>query len=276
MPMAPQLREDGNGFNASYATPQDVAAAQSDPLSPTMIAQQFLSRQGIPLTSENMRRAMTMNANQPGYIPGLINNEPPVDPAMAAQQSGQATPQTAASTQPMPTPPIPPQQSGPSMSTVQNSTMPSDGEGISGTNILELLGMAIAAGLPLIFGNRMSGQAGVTPGTALTERQFPTASAERVPNDGPTIVGRAPTQITGPGMNTQLPPGGAPTMIAPPDTPPLLPNGGAQAQLPAPIDSRAHMKVPVPDVTNPSTRTPQSRAQVLDQMRRRVPRIPRP
>lgn len=241
---------DTNGYGGmSVATPQDVAAMRTDPLSPTVIAQQFLQKQGLPLTSENMRRALTANANNPGYIPGLVNNEPPTMPIDVTGERSGAAP-TAQAAQPMPTPPIPPQ------ATVQNSTQPSTPDDPARMGVAEFLTPVLAATVPIIATAiaRMlpiGGNIGGVPAV-------PSSNAEFIGNRGVQPTGRmtdVPNPAIGVDTRTALPPTGdaGRATIAAPDTPPVLPGtGGAQAQIPAAtgveraqMRTRTHPKVPV-------------------------------
>jgi hypothetical protein len=271
------MNTEGYG-SVSYATPDDVRNAQSDPLSPTLIAQRFLQQQGMPLTSENMRRALTANANNPGYIPGLMNNEPasPTPPMnLTGERSAAMSAQSAGGQ--MPTPPIPPSSS---MSTVQNST--GEGGGLS-----DYLVPLIAASAPLIAAaiykmlplggspasagasagaaanavpNTVPGASAGAASNALTNVAPESASPYVMPPHTSQITpeigrGSAPLQLTGP-TNTlpQLPPGADPTAALSRNAPmPQLPgSGGAQLQIPhasgverAEMRRKTNPKVPV-------------------------------
>lgn len=267
MAQAPQLREDGNGFaSVGNATAADAAAMQVDPLSPTVIAQKFLQSQGLPLTSENMRRALTANANNPGTIPGLVNNEPPMMPSGA---SGAASSGGGGVGGNMPLPPTPPGEnngrpegSSPVMGTVQNATQSSGGVDLS-----SLVGSAVLASLPVIaskllgnvnpFASRPTDiptppTSTPQPSNAVVERPIPTFDAERMPINT-TEIWDAPRALPAPGTQAQLPPSASPATITGPAPQPQLPgNGGAQLQIPqatgverAQMRGKTFPKVPV-------------------------------
>lgn len=231
----PAIKEDGSGFAASYATPQDVAAMQSDPLSPTLIAQRFLQSQGLPLTSENMRRVLVQNAQQPGYIHGLVNNEPSNLPGTPVT-GGTPTQQGANATGALPTPPIPP------MSTVSNATSSNPTGADTGPSIATAIGTAILAGLPALAqwmrGAPTSAQSG-----AIVERPVPTFDAQRVPTNDTTIT-PAPRQLEAPPVRGQLPPPPANATIPAPTPQPQLPGPQGATALPPPATGveRAQMR----------------------------------
>ncbi len=195
MPLPP-LRDDGNGFNASYATPADVAAKMNDPLATHNIAQQFLQKQGLPLTSDNMRRAMQANADNPGTIPGLVNNPPPAalpnsPMAAAGSQQGQSTGVGGMPIPPMPPPgggnmPIPPIPPGANVpGSVENSTIPGGG---GGPDLASVVGTAVLAGLPAIMQAFRGATGGGGGAQAMGNQPMPpTGRVMDVP--GPAIAG---------------------------------------------------------------------------------------
>jgi len=250
-------------MSESYATPADIAANQSDAMSPTNMIHRFLAQKGLPLTSENIRRAVTENAQNPGYIPGLMNNEPAApDPTpmnlLGDRGTAQATAPAQAATQEMPIPPVPP--------TVTNSTASSPASGapaqdLQSMPLVEMIGAAVLGALPFLFGNRGTPTAPgmAQPNSLPTERSFPSATAERVPQ-GPEIVGRAPPQIEGTVVNNRgLPPPtpDATMSLGRGGPPPTLPGGGGAANaIPTPTpDPRANKKVPMPTGLQATTGT---------------------
>src|SRR5262249_21478701 len=80
----------------------------SDVKSPTEMLQNYLQSRGLPLSSENMSRALAANARDPGVIPGLVNDVPSTDPGVG--QSGNVAGQIekGPGKTGMPVPPIPP------------------------------------------------------------------------------------------------------------------------------------------------------------------------
>lgn len=70
--------------------------------SATQLVGKYLASKGLPVTGENVRRALEMNASNPGVIPGLVNQAPPppdnVGP-QTTQSTGAAKRQPALQTQ---------------------------------------------------------------------------------------------------------------------------------------------------------------------------------
>ncbi len=105
-----------------------MAATTGDyALDPTQLVHQFLAAQGLQPTAENVRRALTANAANPGYIPGLVNQEPPPPDATPTQVSGGGNKPATTNGQPnktaeMPTPPVPPRSADGGDATTQPNT----------------------------------------------------------------------------------------------------------------------------------------------------------
>ena len=90
-----------------------ISSTQSseDTLSPTVIIHNYLRSKNLPLTSENINRALEANANNPGVIQGLQNDLPQQSEMDITGERSAPTPvktNSSASTGDLPIPPIPP------------------------------------------------------------------------------------------------------------------------------------------------------------------------
>src|SRR4051812_35703676 len=64
-----------------------------DAQSPTQMVYADLQTRGLPNNADNVRRVLTQNSNQPGSIPGLVNEAP--DAADSPTPAGRPHPPTA-------------------------------------------------------------------------------------------------------------------------------------------------------------------------------------
>lgn len=74
LPLPPNAPDQPSGNSALNALPVDQRG--NDPLSPTTLIYNYLRQQGMPLTSENVSRALSANSRQPGIIPSPDANMP--------------------------------------------------------------------------------------------------------------------------------------------------------------------------------------------------------
>jgi len=100
-PSAPSPQSVPTGVGGSKLGQVPENQAGGDPLSPTTLIYNYLREKGMPLTSENVRRVLESNAQNPGIIPGtgrddaysnaempvhLVNDVAGVDPKAAPGQ----------------------------------------------------------------------------------------------------------------------------------------------------------------------------------------------
>jgi len=89
--------------------------AGGDPLSPTTLIYNYLREKGMPLTSDNVRRVLEGNAQNPGMIQGTgrddahSNAEMPIPLINDVAGTDPKTSAAPGQRKPLPTPPIPPQ-----------------------------------------------------------------------------------------------------------------------------------------------------------------------
>lgn len=130
---------------------QAAIASEQQVQDPTTLIRNYLTQQGVPINSENVRRALEANAANPGLIGGLVSQEPP---PMDVMGNNKGMPNRTSA---MPVPPIPPQQAvqatqAPVSNDVTNST---------GTSILEAppssFGMSLADAIQLGIGLASTG-----------------------------------------------------------------------------------------------------------------------
>jgi hypothetical protein len=145
----------------------------------------YLASKGMPVTGENVRRALEMNAANPGLIKGLVNEAPPPPDAQSApsRSQSQSRPQAQAQRQPQPQPqPTQPQAMSDSASSQPTQQTASGG---GGGNVLTqlvqaILGGAGGAGLASLF---MGGRSNAQP--SIGELGIP------MPGGDPQLGGRA-------------------------------------------------------------------------------------
>lgn len=210
--------------------------------SATQLVGQYLASKGLPMTAENVRRALQMNAENPGLIPQLSNQAPPPpDAAPAARKAAPTQSKPAPQAQKLPTPPQPPQAQTQVTSDAaqrQPSAAPtapaapqqaSEGSGII-QNLIQLL---------------LAGGAGAAGGLA-----------PRPSGGGAEFVGNSPMPPTGRMMDV---PGGA---VAGPGNAAQL-GGPAQAQLPAPMKLLAEDHMPTPAMPPQAAQLPAPQAPAM-------------
>jgi hypothetical protein len=148
----------------------------------------YLASKGMPVTGENVRRALEMNAANPGLIKGLVNQAPPPPDAQSAPSRSQSQPRPQAQRQPQPQPqPQPTQPTQPQAMSDSASSQPTQqtASGGGSGNVLTQLVQAIlsgagGAGLASLF---MGGRGGAQP--PIGELGIP------MPGGDPQLGGRA-------------------------------------------------------------------------------------
>lgn len=232
----------------------------TDPRSSNSLIHGYLASKGLPLTSENVSRALAANVANRGTIPGLINSSPSTEEedqaAVAAARGGGGGARAAARTQPA----VP---ASADTSAAPAANMPTDdGSGLPLWQQI-LMGAATGAGYA---GSRLLGRnAGKQPGVGETGQPDVRLELNRPALEAPSqpaIVGDKPASLRlgGPEVN----PG-----VAGVEQPRLLPSAarvgqlsgpeaqfqvtGPQApqQLAAPLDARPTAN---PDVAIPAPR----------------------
>lgn len=177
---------------------------------------QYLASKGLPMTGENIRRALEQNASNPGLIKGLVNQAPPPSDSQAtpnrsggsARPTQRSQPQTKQQ-QPLPVPPIPPPQQQP---VAQDSAS-------GGGNMLSQLAQAIlgggaGVGLMHLLGGRGGSEAPIgelgIPYPQQATGQLPSPAPQigeqrqiGAPSPSPSPVG-GPAEIGGPAKLSQL------------------------------------------------------------------------
>lgn len=219
----------------------------------------YLASKGLPMTGENVRRALEQNASNPGLIKGLVNQAPPPpdeqggagptsnQPGSAAaslsQRMQQATPQQ------QPSQPITPQV----MSDSAASQSGADGGNGGGGNFLSklaqmILGGGAGAGLAHLFtrgsGASPIGQLGIPmPGGPMLGSPLPQIGGPQAalpapqpsPVGGPMQLGGPPSFVTGvnpigPPQPGRMQPGPS-TPVPPPSDPIAMPRNTGQSMV---------------------------------------------
>jgi len=222
----------------------DVNGTAQDTASPTVMVMQYLRSKGLPLTPQNISRALQMNSENPGMIPGLTNQAPPpADPARVARPKAPATAQR------LPVPPIPPQtqeasQPQASGAPPQAAASPPVPQPVSGDGsdwLVKLLGILIGGGAGIAGGLAGRGGSGVEP---MGNQPLPnTGRMMDVPD--PAITGGGQPQIGETrqlaGPSAPMPqgqpqvggPGNSPQLQAPAERPPIrMPNEASGPTIP--------------------------------------------
>jgi hypothetical protein len=216
----------------------------SDPQSPTTLIMAYLASKGLPPTPQNVSRVLQMNAQQPGLIPGLVNQAPPPPDAQATatgQQTNQQPIQPQQPQQQMPTPPMPPApQAAPSASAPQAPAPQAQApQQDGGSNWLTALMQSILGGGAAAFrGGGGSGGAEPMP----PDMPMPSRGPIDVPPN--MIQGPAPLQLPGPQGQLQSPQN--PQQVVQPQ----IGGPGNNSALPAPGEKPA---IAMPDQTSGPT-----------------------
>ena len=233
----------------------------SDPQSPTAMVMAYLSSKGLPPTSQNVSRALQMNAENPGMIPGLTNQAPPPPDAMpsrggpgagrpAPQQQAQRPPNSTQSQGGLPVPPIPPAQVPPVSSGALNggggatAQQPPQQEDSWLNNLMSMLGIGVGGAAGMLN----QGQQGSHPGFG--------PQATRGPIDvPPNMISGAESHLGLPGADQLQLEGPQRQLGAPPSpaTPQQGQMGGppqGQQQLPSPGEKPA---IPMPNQSSGPT-----------------------
>lgn len=209
----------------------------------------YLASKGLPYTAENVRRALQMNASNPGTVPQLVNGDAGTssDPASDNGPGAKTKPRPVASTaqsRPMPVSPIPPQSKQPSALTSDSASgqvgaqaapqlpqQPPQGGNML-TNLIEAILGGGAGALPGLLGGKPAGVGAEPIGNTPIP---PTGRVMDVP--GAAIGGPQPQQLLSGSQAAQPQP---PLQIAQQlklGSPPAaqVPSGGGQPpQLPSP------------------------------------------
>lgn len=243
--------------------------------SPTQLVMAYLASKGLPPTAQNVSRALQMASTNPGVIPGLSTQAPPVPdaPASTSKQSSGAggmpvppqPPQQA-----MPTPPIPPQQDQqqPTQPQVQPQPQAPSSDGGGGSNWLtgilqSLLGGGAAVGL----GAMRPGSPGIQSSMG-NQPMPPTGRMMDVPGvaiggpgqqlglqgpQGQQALPAPPMQLGGPqasmpqGQPQVGGPGNAPRLAAPSERPAIpMPNQSSGPTINLPTSGLSGMGEPLP------------------------------
>lgn len=199
--------------------------------SATQLVGKYLASKGLPVTGENVRRALEMNASNPGVIPGLVNQAPPppdnVGP-QTTQSNGGARRQPALQTQGgthevgsgvKPTAPRAASDSAASAPQPQNQTQSSDGNGLLQSIAALIMGGAGGAGLGALLGRGGSAQPAAPVASVGQPAQLPAPAQIEAPREPLPVSGPAPMpqisdrNMVGEGVNPVGPP--QPGRIAP-------------------------------------------------------------
>jgi hypothetical protein len=242
-PTAPRAAV-GRGPSSGVSTPVDDALIRAkadeavqqsgDQLSPTTMVLNYLQRQGLPRTSENVRRALEANARDNTTIPGLINQAPPAPTAIDTQANapGRGGPGRATSAAPAPATPAPPGGSSAAAPGAGNST---------NMNAADIAALALGGGLggaaAYYLRNKLNG-AKVAPDAADALVGEYTGRGDL----GPTgrVIDVPPTALTGPGNRTAITD----------QSTSAAPSRSTDATTTRAIDRATDTAVPPPPVTN--------------------------
>lgn len=172
--------------------------------SATQLVGKYLASKGLPVTGENVRRALEMNASNPGVIPGLVNQAPPPPDSVGSQtttSSGAAKRQPALQTQGgthevgsgvKPTAPRAASDSAASAPQPQAQAQSGGGNGLLQSIAALIMGGAGGAGLGALLGRGGSAQPAAPVASIGPVAQLPAPAQIEAPREPLPVSGPAP------------------------------------------------------------------------------------